>query len=178
MDIFLCFRSHAKLHFRHFCHFCHRFIHFVIISSIFHPFFCRFVSAYDDDGETMRFRSHQEHWRARFGFRSCFANKTQNLSANKTQNLSANKTQNTNTNVNLHLTLAFQVTSESTYDTTRDRVKWTVYGVPSASRVSCEMSKGIMPHKEDDATKWVHSPDTAVLQIFASIHGHACVVFG
>ena len=153
-----------------------------------------FVSAYDDDGETTRFRSHGEHWRARVGFRSCSANKTTkipankganisankttNISANKGANLSANKAENTDANVNLHLTLSFQVSPDSSYDTKRNRVMWTVHGVTRASRVSCDMSKGMMPQKGHDATEWVHSRESAVLQIFASIHGHECVIFG
>jgi len=112
---------------------------------------------YADDGETTRYKTHGEHWRARAGF-----------SATRCAGAAG---AGTGAGAGGSLSLRFEV-SHSSYAVVHERVGWTVRELPDAvSGVVCAAADG----SENAAARWSHSKEHQELRVTASL-GHECTV--
>ena len=114
---------------------------------------------YDDDGETTRYKTHGEHWRAHAGFSAvrCDANAKTDTAG--------------------RLSLHFQV-SHSSYAVAHERVQWTVRELADViADVNCalEGSSQVSNYHEDKVVAWSHSAENQELIVTAPLW-HTCIV--
>ena len=110
---------------------------------------------YDDDGETTRYKTHGEHWRARAGFAAtlCAAG--------------------TGTGTGGSLSLRFAVL-HSSYAAAHKRAEWVVHELATAAAaVDCASSEGRSAGAGEVA--WSHSVEHQELRVTAPL-GHTCTV--
>ena len=110
---------------------------------------------YEDDGETTRYKTHGEHWRARAGFAMVRC-------ATSTGSLGE---------IGGRISLQFE-TSHSSFVVSHKRVQWVVREVTdTVLRVVCSNGEGAPEIGEGD-TMWSHSAHQE-LRVVASL-GHKC----
>ena len=112
---------------------------------------------YDDDGETTRYKTHGEHWRARAGFATVRCSKGTGPAGRTGGRIS----------------LQFE-TLHSTFAVPHKRVQWVIREVTETIlRVVCSNGQGAPEIGERDAI-WSHSVHQE-LRVVASL-GHKCTV--
>ena len=112
---------------------------------------------YDDDGETTRYKTHGEHWRARAGFGTVRCSKVTGFSGE------------TGGRISLHFE-----TSHSSFAVSHERVQWVVRELSATVlRVVCSNGEGMQEVREGQTT-W-SQPTHQELRVVASL-GHTCTV--
>eukprot|EP01050_Picozoa_sp_SAG11_P008928 SAG11_NODE_809_length_7082_cov_6.205785_4_plen_916_part_00 len=107
------------------------------------------AGVYDDDGETTRYKTHGEHWRARAGFGA------------------ARCAASTGSRLRLH----FEV-SHASYAAPHERVEWTVRELPdTVAAVECVAEDGATT----SGVAWSHAEAHKELRVAAAL-GHKCTV--
>ena len=113
---------------------------------------------YDDDGETTRYKTHGEHWRARAGFGTVRCSKSTRSSGR------------TGGSISLHFE-----TSHSGFVVSHKRVEWVVRELAdTVHRVVCSNGKRKQELSDRDDIVWSHS-EHQELRVVASL-GHKCTI--
>ena len=112
---------------------------------------------YDDDGETTRYKTHGEHWRARAGFGTVRCSKSTRSSGK------------TGGSISLHFE-----TSHSGFAVSHKRVEWVIRELSdTVRRVVCSNRERTQEFSDSD-TVWSHS-EHQELRVVASL-GHNCTI--